>query len=156
MEVITINNKKYVEGDYVKCNAPIYSKGCRSSREIIRKHKISCDNYIYARFENNEWKITDGKSVKFDKVMLLESFVKNIIELNVKENDEGEIIKIETYKKRKIHEHNAELIKEIENLNKQIEILKIEHKNEIALLKKDFEIELLRKELEYSKMYKSK
>ena len=132
MEVITINNKNYVKGDYVLSNAPVYSKGCRSSRDVIRRKNISCDNFIYARFENNVWNATNGKSVKFDKVMILESFVKTIAELNVKEdvkvvildddgiekapkiiylndeekfkNDKGEIIEIETRGNRKVDE----------------------------------------------------
>jgi hypothetical protein len=78
MDSITINNKNYVNADYVLKNAPIYSKGIRSSRDLIRKKNINCDNFIYSKFENNAWIVSNGKSVKFDKVFILENFVNKI------------------------------------------------------------------------------
>jgi hypothetical protein len=95
MEIITIENKKYVLGDYVLENAVIYSKGIRSSRELIKKKLIDTKHYIYARntlsaeerllrTRNTEdnWIITNGKSVKFDKILLTHDFIKTIDELN--------------------------------------------------------------------------
>ena len=39
MELITIENKQYILGDYILNNALIYSKGIRSSRELVKKKK---------------------------------------------------------------------------------------------------------------------
>jgi hypothetical protein len=90
MNIITLNNNEYVELDYVLLNAPIYSKGCRSSRDLIRKKNISVENYIYARNEKNEWIITYGKSIKYDKVLLLKSLTETIEELKNGENIKDE------------------------------------------------------------------
>jgi hypothetical protein len=81
MESITINNKEYIMGDYLYSNAPIYSKGCRSSRDIISKKQIEAKNYIYARLKDDKWTISDGKSFKFDKIFFSKSFVDKIAEL---------------------------------------------------------------------------
>ncbi len=88
---INYNNKDYIEGGYILDNAPIYSKGCRSSRDIIKKKNIVSDKYIFARLKDNEWTINDGKSVKFDKVFFKKSFVNSIPEL--KKDDNKETIK---------------------------------------------------------------
>ena len=82
MEIITIENKKYVLGDYVLENAVIYSKGIRSSRELIKKKLIDTKYYIYAKKTEDNWIITNGKSVKFDKILLTYDFIKTIDELN--------------------------------------------------------------------------
>jgi hypothetical protein len=81
MEPITINNKEYIIGDYIYNNAPIYSKGCRSSRDIISKKQIEAKNYIYARNKDDKWTFSDGKSFKFDKIFFCKSFVDKIAEL---------------------------------------------------------------------------
>ena len=82
MDSIVINNKNYVNADYVLKNAPIYSKTVGSSRNLIRKKNINCHNFIYSKFENNVWIVSNGKSVKFDKVFILENYVKTIPEIN--------------------------------------------------------------------------
>lgn len=82
MESIKFENKTYINCDYVLINAPIYSKGCRSSRDLIKKKNIDNKKYIFARLKGNEWVITDGKSVKFDKLFILKAFTKTIPELN--------------------------------------------------------------------------
>ncbi len=82
---IIINDKQYIIGDYIFNNAPIYSKGCRSSRDIISKKQIEAKNYIYARYKDDKWIISDGKSFKFDKIFFIKSFVDKIPEL--KSND---------------------------------------------------------------------
>ncbi len=76
-----INNKEYILGDCIFSNAPIYTKGCRSSRDIISKKQIEAKNYIYARYKDDKWVITDGKSFKFDKILFIKSFVDKIPEL---------------------------------------------------------------------------
>jgi hypothetical protein len=82
MEIIKYENKSYVNGEYVLLNANIYAKGCRSSRDLIKKKNIDNTNYIYARLKENEWIVSDGKSVKLDKVFFSELFIKSIPELN--------------------------------------------------------------------------
>jgi len=67
--MIIFNNKKYVVADIILTNAPIYSKGVRTTRDLIRKKNIDEKYYIFARFMKNEWVITDGKSPKYDKVL---------------------------------------------------------------------------------------
>jgi hypothetical protein len=91
MEIIRINKLNYVLGDDVLQKAPIYCKGCRSSRDIIRKKNIDKNNFIYARKDNktNEWTINDGKSVKIDKLLFRKKFVDEVItELNPNCDDE--------------------------------------------------------------------
>ncbi len=82
MEIITINNTNYVQGDFVFINAPIYSSRCRSSRELIRTKNIDSTNFIYAKKIKDKWVQTEGKSIKFDKVMIKEDLIKDIPELN--------------------------------------------------------------------------
>jgi len=89
MICITYNDKNYVQGDFILTNAPIYSKGCRSSRDLIKKKNIVTDKYIFARLKEDKWLVTDGKSAKFDKVFFKKSFINSIPELkkdNSKEN----------------------------------------------------------------------
>jgi len=88
MLCISYNNKSYVNGDFILSNAPIYSKGCRSSRDLIKKKNIITDKYIFARLKEDKWLVTDGKSAKFDKVFFKKSFVNSIPELKKDENNE--------------------------------------------------------------------
>lgn len=76
------NNFTYIIGDYILKNAPIYSKGIRSTRDLIKKKNIPKEKCIYAKLKDNMWNITDGKSVKFDKVFVEETFVYEIPEIN--------------------------------------------------------------------------
>ena len=92
MSCINYNGKNYVHGDFILSNAPIYSKGCRSSRDLIKKKNIASDKYIYARLKDNEWLVTDGKSVKFDKVFFKKSLINSIPEIKINK-DTDEIIK---------------------------------------------------------------
>jgi hypothetical protein len=68
--IINYENKNYILGDYILESAPIYSKGCRSTRTLIKKKNISSDKYIFGRLSiDNQWLISTGKSVKFDKIL---------------------------------------------------------------------------------------
>jgi AraC-like DNA-binding protein len=82
MTTITFENKQYIIGDYILENAPIYSKGSRGSRALIKNKDIASTKYIFARNTNDEWVVNDGKSVKYDKVFFKMSFIKKIPELN--------------------------------------------------------------------------
>ena len=128
METLNYQNEKYILGDYILTNAPIYSKGCRNSRDIIKKKKLELTNYIYARHKDGKWLITDGKSAKYDKIFYKKSILLTISELNNKnekimdstgiekapkiiylndnekfQDDNGNILEIET---RGIREHD--------------------------------------------------
>jgi len=124
MITINYNKNEYINGTYVLENALVYSKGCRSSRDLIKKKNIDLTKYIFAKNKGDEWIITDGKSIKFDKVFFKKSFINtlpelnkikiddkcieiipNIIELNDNEkfkDNNGNIIEIETYGERNI------------------------------------------------------
>lgn len=79
METININDIEYIQGDYVLKNAHLYSKTCRSSRDLIKKRDIK--DFIFAKETNGKWSETSGKSIRFDKVLIKKSFVDNISEL---------------------------------------------------------------------------
>ena len=92
MKLIELNDVNYVLGDYILNNAPIYSKCCRSSRDIIKKKKIESNNYIFAKLniKTNKWAITDGKSAKCDKVLIRDIFIEeNIPELQTNKNNKN-------------------------------------------------------------------
>ena len=77
-----MNNIKYIIGDILFYKAPIYCKTCRTTRDIIKKKEIDKSNYIYARFIEDKWISTNGKSPKYDKILFTETFMKTIDELN--------------------------------------------------------------------------
>jgi hypothetical protein len=79
---INHNNKNYIKGDYILSNTLVYSKGCRTSRDIIKKKNVTNTDFIYAREKDNEWVITDGNSAKMDKVFFSKTFLETIPELN--------------------------------------------------------------------------
>lgn len=49
--MISLNyqNNTYVNCEYILTNAPVYSKGCRSSRNLISKKNIDITKYFFAR-----------------------------------------------------------------------------------------------------------
>jgi hypothetical protein len=86
MEIIKLNNNEYVQADYILSKALVYSKGIRTGKELIKKHNIDNTNYIFGRKnKDNLWIQTEGKSLKFDKVLFLLNFVNTINE--IKEED---------------------------------------------------------------------
>ena len=123
METITINDIEYINSEDVFIKAPIYCKDCRNGRELIKNKKII--DFIYAKPKENKWIISNGKSYKYDKILLLKSFVDTITEITnpliidnkyeivpdiinlenhekFKDND-GNIIEIETRGDRKVN-----------------------------------------------------
>ncbi len=78
--IVLIGNISYIFADYILEKAPIYSKGCRSSRILVKTQKIT--DFIYARKINDVWTESDGKSVKFDKVFIKSDIIKTIPEFN--------------------------------------------------------------------------
>jgi hypothetical protein len=92
MEAITINNKKYTLSDDIIEATPIWCKGVRNGRELVKKKKIEEKHFVYARYVNEEWVQNEGKSAKYDKV-LIRNICLNKIENYIKEiNDDDDIV----------------------------------------------------------------
>jgi len=86
MNTLTINNIEYVLSDYILKNAPIYSKGARSSRDLMRRKKISKNDFIFMKLKDDKYIKSNGKSIKLDKLFVKKSIIDNIPELN---NEKG-------------------------------------------------------------------
>ncbi len=81
MNTIIHNDIEYIQADYLLEHAPIYTKGCRGTRAIIKNKNIDEKNYIFMKLVNDQWILTNGSSNKFDKVFLKKSFIDMITEL---------------------------------------------------------------------------
>ena len=95
MEIIKIEKVEYYKSDDIINSAPIYSKGVRNGREMIKKKKITDIEFIYGKLIDDKWVKSDGKSIKYDKVLIKKSFVDSceilLNELNEESDDEKEI-----------------------------------------------------------------
>lgn len=92
--MITIEEKKYIQADDVITSCPIWCKGVRNGRELVKKKGINEKHYIYARNGDDGWNVSDGKSVKYDKVFIrkkyldtLKEYTSEINNKNVKDKD---------------------------------------------------------------------
>jgi hypothetical protein len=87
MDIIKFNKIKYVSCDDIMSEAPVYSKGARNTRSLIKRKNIDENMYLFAReIDIGKWDITDGKSIKFDKIFIKKEYLINIPELS--DNDE--------------------------------------------------------------------
>ena len=70
MNTILINNLKYSQSEFLFNDAPIFCKGSRTTRDLIRKKNIDSKYYVYAKYdsEKNSWTITD---VRFRKLSII-------------------------------------------------------------------------------------
>lgn len=85
IHTIKIGSTNYITSEELFNKAPIYIKGCRNARELIKKKNVSVDNYIFAakNKKNDEWIITDGSSKKTDQVLLAYDWIQdNVPEIN--------------------------------------------------------------------------
>lgn len=84
MEKFIHENTTYILSDYILQNAPVFCKGCRSSRDLLRRKNITQDKYIFVRKnkKTHEMTISDGSSPKVDRVFIVESYLQEIPELN--------------------------------------------------------------------------
>ena len=80
MEIITIKNNEYILVENIFNKAPVYYKESRNGRELIKNKKIT--DYIYAKIKDGVWIQSDGKSYKYDKILLKKEFVDTIKEIN--------------------------------------------------------------------------
>jgi hypothetical protein len=90
MEYIKIKNEKYVEAKNLINLAPIYCKGIRTGRSFVKKNNIDQHNYIFAKLYNEKWELSDGKSMKFDKLFICKTYV----DTNKKLTDEINGVKV--------------------------------------------------------------
>jgi hypothetical protein len=155
MNYITIENKKYIIGDIVLTEAPIYSKGSRSARDLIKKKGIENDKFIYARKVGDKLVVSDGKSAKMDKVFFTKEFIISVPELNKENNekitDDSGVMKVPNiiYLKdeEKFKDDNGKVV-EIETRGERVKDLIIE------VLKKDLRIKELELMLKNNISYK--
>ena len=68
--MITIDKKNYILADDIIEKCPVWCKGVRNGREFIKKKEVSNKYFEYARFIDEQWNITDGKCIKYDKVLV--------------------------------------------------------------------------------------
>ena len=85
MNTIIINNLKYSQSEFLFNDAPIFCKGSRSTRDLIKKKNIDLKYYVYAKYDSktNSWTQSDGKSAKLDKVLFRHVYLKTINELGL-------------------------------------------------------------------------
>ncbi len=88
---IVIDAVEYVSCDDVMKMAPVYAKGYRNTRELVKKKGIACDTFVYARECNGKWALSDNKSIRHDKVLLKKSYLVNIPEC-VAKNDANVVV----------------------------------------------------------------
>jgi hypothetical protein len=91
MEIITIDNKKYSLADDIIKNTPIWCKGIRNGRELIKRKNIDEKHFIYARLVDDEWVSNEGKSVKFDKVLVRNIYLNKVEKYTSEINNNGNI-----------------------------------------------------------------
>ena len=104
MNTIVINNLKYSQGEFLFTDAPIFCKGSRNTRDLIKKKNIDSKYYVFAKYnsDTNSWSLTDGKSAKMDKVLFRHIYLKTISELGL--NDQ-------TTQSNQPNTNNEEIIK---------------------------------------------
>lgn len=70
MKYQKINDTKYYGLDTIIENYGNFKKGCKSNNKILEKHELTNQNYLYARYTNDEWQESDGSSKKVDKIFI--------------------------------------------------------------------------------------
>ena len=71
-----IEKNNYYKLDDITTMYKNFSKGCKSPIGIIKKYKLDSEynikkkNFIYARFVNDLWTISNGKNKKLDKILI--------------------------------------------------------------------------------------
>jgi hypothetical protein len=70
MVYIYIDKKNYILADDIITACPIWCKGVRNGRELVKKKNIDKVHFIYARLTDEGWTPNEGISVKYDKVLI--------------------------------------------------------------------------------------
>ena len=109
-----IRNNEYILVENIFNKAPVYCKESRNGRELIKNKKIT--DYIYAKIKDGIWIQSDGKSYKYDKILIKKSFVETIKEINepdkISEESKYEILPhiIELENNEKFKDTNGNII----------------------------------------------
>ncbi|ANB51133.1 hypothetical protein [Powai lake megavirus] len=83
---IKINGIKYYHADDLISLKLTQFKGCTNGRRLISNLNIDDNNYVFATNKSGKWIKTDGKSRKFDKVLIKVSWIKD----NVSDEDDND------------------------------------------------------------------
>ncbi|AVL94353.1 hypothetical protein mvi_993 [Megavirus vitis] len=83
---IKINGIKYYHTDDLISLKLSQFKSCTNGRRLISNLNIDDNNYIFATNKSGKWIKTDGKSRKFDKVLIKVSWIKD----NISDDDESD------------------------------------------------------------------
>ncbi|AGD93058.1 hypothetical protein LBA_01140 [Megavirus lba] len=83
---IKINGIKYYHADDLISLKLSQFKSCTNGRRLISNLNIDDNNYIFATNKSGKWIKTDGKSRKFDKVLIKVSWIKD----NISDDDESD------------------------------------------------------------------
>lgn len=73
--MICLKKINYIPAQEVIDNCPVWCKGVRSGRDLIKKKDIVEGDFIYAKLIDGEWVKSDGNSMKFDKVFIKEQYL---------------------------------------------------------------------------------
>lgn len=87
--MITINKINYILADDIITTCPIWCKGVRNGRELVKKKTIERKNYIFARNTDDGWVENDGKSVKFDKILVKKAYIDKCEQYTNEKNDKN-------------------------------------------------------------------
>lgn len=87
--MITIDKKNYIRAETIIEKTPIWCKGVRNGRELIKKKSIDTKQFIYARLTDDSWTKTDGKSVKYDRVFIRKKYLDECEQYQNEINDEN-------------------------------------------------------------------
>ncbi len=85
---VKIDKDEYIECTKVLEMAPIYSKGSKNTRDLIKNKEIADDMFTFARKnKEGEWTKSAGVSARLDKVFLKKDYLVNVPELQEKNPD---------------------------------------------------------------------
>lgn len=70
MKVYRISGKRYYRYEDLHAQYPELTRGCRTRDQFIKKHSLKKDRYTYARFKNDVWIPSLGKSCRVDKFFI--------------------------------------------------------------------------------------
>lgn len=117
MDTVSINNKEYYNGNsLLQVHEKIF-KGCRNSRALIVKYKLTDDDYTFASEIKGKWNSSDGSSRKCDKLFVSTTWVNNYLPNVENIEDAPEIIILDDNEKFKDNDGN---ILEIETRGERI------------------------------------
>ena len=104
MKIYKINNKRYYLVNDIQIENPSLFKGCNNGRTFAKKH-VPMNKQLFAKLISGIWIVSDGKSLKFDKLFILKNwFNKTYVDKQEKEYEEPieplpEIINLEDNEK---------------------------------------------------------